>query len=607
MTEYRLVKVEGIRTDLDPELQKLVLARREGTLEGAASCGLCGTEEEPRMEVIATLHEADEHVEGLAIRSRTGPIVTGTVAIDDIEAVRGRVISLRPATPLEPVLARSVPDIRADQASLRAGFPGTNPPFDGRGVIVGIVDRGCDFTHANFRNPDGSTRLLFLWDQRQPQAGGAAPADFGYGHELDSRALNDALSTQAPYLGLYHPQPGAHGTHVMDIAAGNGRVGAPGVAPGADLIFVNVEDSTAASNSIRLFDAVKYIFEKARALGKAAVVNVSLGNLSGPHDGSFQVEQGFELLLSEPGRALVIAAGNFFDRQAHTHREVPHGGAVQLAWRIPANDTTPNKMEIWYDGGSELEVSLRQPGSGQRHGPVRPGEIHQLQEANGIAGGTISHLERDRDNGDHLIHLTLGPGLPPGVWTVEVANPASPPVLIHAWIQRDDSAPSRFENGWTTTHTLSSIACGTKPIVVGAYNALDPNKQPMPFTSSGPTRDGRRKPDMSAPGHPVEAAAALGTTKRADGTSVAAPHVAGLAALLFQAGGRGLTNDRIKQALQGSARRNPPGPQPVRHLRYGHGRVDGVGALRQILVSSPQPAPVAVPPPAAPVPVGSVS
>src|SRR5262249_6738741 len=244
-------------------------------------------------------------------------------------------------------------------------FPGLT--LDGSGVIVGVVDEGCDFVHRNFRNADGTTRILYLWDQRQHDAP-SPPAGYEYGREFERESIDSALHQTAQsgpdverpsnaYDALsYAPQPAAHGTHVLDIATGNGQGShVSGVAPGADIIFVHVaaadlQDDDSLGNSRHLLEAVEYILTKASQLRRPAVVNVSLGTYGGPHDGSTLAEQWFDTLLETSGRAIVMSAGNSRDRAAHTTGQIDRGQHRTLNWQILNGDVTENELEVWYSG-----------------------------------------------------------------------------------------------------------------------------------------------------------------------------------------------------------------------------------------------------------------
>ncbi len=488
-------------------------------------------------------------------------------------------------------------EIRGDPASLQQSLPGTN--VDGRGVIVGVVDFGCDFVHENFRRPDGKTRLLFLWDQSRAQ-NSMSPAGFPYGREFNAMQINAALAKPSPYQALaYQPGTEAHGTHVMDIAAGNGRgSGAAGVAPDADLIFVQLATeglsaSESFGNSRRLLEAVDYIFSKAAQLGRQAVVNLSLGTHGGPHDGSTPAERGFDALLQVPGRAIVISAGNSFQRRSHASGRLEAGESRVLGWEKFPGDTTTNECEVWYNGDGELAVTLVFPGDGTRVGPVAAGSTSAIKK-DGVEVGRIIHRRSDPLNGDNQIDILLDPSLPSGVWGVELHAHAA--ATYHAWIERDDDRPGpngriRAQSKFVAADddpasTVGSISCGRDTIAVGSYSAVVEQRDLSGFTAQGPTRDGKQKPEVSAPGDGIMAASSQTRTGVVgmSGTSMAAPHVTGLVALLMQAAGRPLKVAEIRRAVIDTARSNPPAGEGW-NPRYGHGRCDAAAC---VLAHAPQ-------------------
>lgn len=614
---YALVPVKDSVT-LDPHLQEsLHAAAADPNWRPSPSIGHV---ENGRLyiDVLARL-ERGQQVPGEIRKVCTiGDIVTGLVAVDEIEAARKQVVSLKSATDLYLNLHYSVPATGCDSAALQKARPDF-PGLDGSGVLVGIVDVGCDFRHRNFRTASGDTRILFLWDQSDSDDTGKRPAHYGYGREFTADKINEALRTPDPYKTLgYTPEAGAHGTHVMDIAAGNGREpnllggepaagpvsnAAPGVAPNAMLAFVHLrtDEESFLGNSRHLLEAVDYIFRKADELNLPAVVNLSLSTTGGPHDGTTLVERGFEnLLQAKPGRAIVISAGNAYRKDSHVEGVVRADEPFVLSWQTdPRSDR--NEMEIWYAGTDEFTVKLLSPEAGAvPMGPVKLGDTADLYSA-GTRVGRISHREDDPNNHDNQIDIRLptpepdrrlGFAVPkPETWKVELSTDR-PEVRFHAWIEQSDRGLARFEGQTTASCTLGSISCGKSPLCVGAFDTTEKAILTPPWsdTAEGPTRKGEPKPDLSAPGSAIVAARAQGGTTAMAGTSMAAAHVTGLVALLYQIAERGgpagrLSIDDLRNYLLSS----PVAKDSQFSFRLGTGRMMGSSAVEALRPSLPPP------------------
>jgi len=225
----------------------------------------------------------------------------GTVPVTDIESVRvhDNVISLKRATEHSTCFPskRSVPS-RAS-FSLRC----LSPPINGAGIIVGVVDYDIDFMHNNFRNPTVQRVFVFVGP------GGVAATPLpqlrlrkGVQRGRSEPSAHDPTSIWPPLGVLMYT---CHGHRCWQRASHRqtGCGSRPHLRP-----YLWRRCREGGSGNLRtLLEAVDYIFTKAAELGKSAVVNLSLGTHGGPHDGSTLAEQGFDVLLKEPGRAIVIA------------------------------------------------------------------------------------------------------------------------------------------------------------------------------------------------------------------------------------------------------------------------------------------------------------
>jgi subtilisin family serine protease len=568
------------------------------------------------LEGIIRLEDPGQVPAGFRVVSRFHRICTGRFAAALTWTIRQHpnVISLKASRPLglHDDGLRSL-DPFDNQSRTRAD---TKPlPFRGHGCIVAALDFGLDFAHPNFLNPDGTTRLLAFWDQGAGYDA-AHPNRFGYGRQYTPAEINAALATADPYRALgYGPQPsdsgkGSHGTHTLDIAAGNGRAAGsrPGAASEAGLIFVHLSTrrlgtSENLGDSVRLLEALDWVNETAR--GRPWVVNLSVGSTAGSHDGTSLVEQGMhELLRARDGGAICQSGGNYRSADLAVHGRLEDGEHRDLSWIIDPADTTPNELDAWYSGQDRFIVALRPPQGADLGADilrVRLGEVAAITHGGAVVG-RLYHRKNDPNNGDNHVEIFLYPNAPPGTWTLRLSGDYVINGRYHAWIERDLAKPgaqSRFDPGIASSaYTLGTIATSPLVITVGAYDGHADDAPVAPFSSCGPTRDERRdKPELLAPGVDVRAARSIprgavrqeGLLVERSGTSMAAPHVTGLVAALFEAaGGRPVSIDVIRECLKRSA-------TPHLHADDGNccawGRLDAAAAIRAMLAwAKPEPA-----------------
>lgn len=593
------LETSAVAINMDPRLlHKLDLHARGVTLEATNASG---PDEVP---VIAEVRdpaawEARSDVRpGLVIAATDAAttIVTGRVPVERLSALKAdpNVVEVSATQPVSADLREGVADIRVTPDLVAAGFTG-------EGVVVGIVDYGCDFAHTNFRNPDGSTRIEAIWNQ-------AAYDDpmgrVRYGRIHERADIDTALRASDPYGALnYGPRKdimgtstGSHGTHVMDIAAGSGggtRV--PGVAPGATILFVEASANDvpwqgegvvgrSLGDSAQLLEGLRWIFN--RAGERPCVINVSLGTNGGPHDGTTLFERGIDSVIRErPNRAVVISAGNSYDDGIHASGTVTPGGSLDLRWSVTtsAQKHTQSEVEIWYPAAGRLAVELILP-SGKSLGTIDPGTVGRVSDPDGTTAIYAASTLGAAGNGDNTIGIFLERGMFPGAWTIRLHNTGAGEVPLHAWIERNDAGQASFVSPRSQRYTLGSLACGHETIAVGSYDGHKASTPLSWFSSSGPTRDGRRKPEVSAPGHDVLAAWSRtgNAATRKSGTSMAAPMVTGAVAVLLSAArraGRDLSSREIRELVTETARPMGSGWDE----RYGHGRLDLRAMLDRLL------------------------
>jgi subtilisin family serine protease len=584
---------------LDPVLATWIASGNGATARGEALAGLQVVPDptgEVRVKVLACATErvSGDTLGGLPVSFSAGTVVSLLVSRSELLQLLEdcRVAYVESSWRTRPALDASVPTIGADRAH------DATSPVEGEGVIVGFVDTGIDVRHLDFRydaSRDGdeeSSRVLALWDQTWGLFGAT------YDRE-DIEA--DLASGAGPDTGVVREADrDGHGTHVAGIAAGDGSsstAGFRGVAPRAWIVAVKTTFFTAD-----ILEGVGYIFDEAERRGLPAVVNLSLGGQEGPHDGTSAFERGLDELAQGAGRAIVVAAGNEGDLAIHVSGSL-QGGTRTFEIEAGAREVT---MEVWYPGGSRFSISMTSPsgvslsastGAGSGFVPSPEGIAYIDNASGGV----------NPNNGDCEALLRITNTTSGARWRVAV---------------RDESGGGRFD-GWVTTDTgrivggdststIDEPGNARGAITVGAFNTKgswpsrmgeqdELDETPLGvlsgFSSQGPTRDGRTKPDLTAPGAWIcstlsSSAASFDYLIHPDGvhamhrgTSMAAPHVAGAVALLFAVDPQ-LTGSEVLDLLARTARRDEytgAVPSP----RWGFGKLDVWSALLDLDPTEP--------------------
>lgn len=528
----------------------------------------------------------------------------------------------------DPIVADPQP-ARPAASARRFGSPARHRY--GRDVLIGIIDvGGFDFAHRDFLDARGQTRFVRIWDQ----GGNARPSpdetgQFSYGAEFTQAHLNAAIAA-APTVGLpaidlerqSQMADGSHATHVASIAAGNLGVCRRAHIAGVLISLPSADRDRRLSfyDSSRLADAVDYLFRLGNELDLPVSINISLGTNGHSHDGTAAVTRWIDAALATTGRAVTVAAGNAGQERAesaddmgwimgriHSSGTLPAAGLVRdLEWIVVGNtvmDISENEMEIWFSAQDRLAVSIKPPGR-PWIGPVSPREFIQNRM---LDDGTMLSVYNELyhpANGLNCISLYLSPffsdagvvGVRAGTWLVRLHALEVRDGRFHAWIERDDpdrrgrvgareawAFPSFFgESSMVDDTTVGSLGCARHVITVAN---LDETANRINVSSSqGPTRDGRQKPDVAAPGTSVVAARGFGGTDTPwiamTGTSMASPFVAGVAGLML-AMERQLTAAQIEAIMRRTARPLPGASFDWRN-DAGYGVIDPDACLAEV-------------------------
>jgi subtilisin family serine protease len=408
----------------------------------------------------------------------------------------------------------------------------------GNGTVIGIVDTGFDLSHPAFRS-NGSLRVDALWDQ----------------------TTNERIVGVQNLQARWQPRgdrPGAdangHGTHVASIAGGSPFSGLGGVAPGARFILVKTDFQ-------RIANGVKWCFDNSN--GRPCVVNLSLGGHYGAHDGQ-GVEERVLAQLSGPGRIVVAAAGNEREDNIHIGARFAPSQTETAIFDVAQNAQPQAVMTLWYDVRDDFDIALISPGGIEM--PVPSVGTSDSRETD----GAVIEIARNVSDRSTSVQTQIVLNFSELVafdgslsnWMLRMTCRRAVVGRLDGWMAGERLAAFRSGRMLEATRTIGMPATASNVIAVASHVSKntwisDRGTEIAPravagrssrFSSQGPTRDGREKPEISAPGEMITAALAVGSklaawperdngamqTLTIEGTSMATPMVTGAVAVLLE-------------------------------------------------------------------------
>ena len=509
--------------------------------------------------------------------------------------------------------------VHAGQSPLTQGY-------DGTGVVVGFIDTGIDFSHPDFQDSNGKSRVKFVWDQNLADSANT-PLPYNYGQEFTNTDIDNGLASA-------HIDAEYHGTHVAGVGVGNGLANGnyKGAAPGADIIMVTVNNSSATTFT----DGVDYIYSKALAMGKPCVINISFGDYYGSHDGKdLQAQMIKSMIDQRSGQAMVVAAGNAGKIAFHLGYSV----TTDTNFTLFSNTSGSVYMQLWADTTNfknvHYTVGADQMGPHSFRGKLPFSDISThigIFSEDTLFNAAKQQIGRiqsygDKVGGSYSMEYNIIPDSAAYDWRFIATG--SGKFDLWSFDLESSALPSKatmpdsvyYKSPDVNQTICSSFQCLDNVITVANYTNrrsyldysnniyIDSSKVPGRIDASssfGPTRDGRTKPDIAAPGDMTMAAVVLsgvptiiannlpdppheldygGYHIRDGGTSNASPGVAGIAALYLQKNPTA-TAMNVKQAIISCTTKDQFTGSSLPNNRWGYGKANAFNALTGCLTTN---------------------
>jgi subtilisin family serine protease len=416
----------------------------------------------------------------------------------------------------------------------------------GQGVVVVVIDTGVDYQHPAFRNSDGSTRILTIWDQTQQE--GTPPDTFTFGTEYSRETINTALNSEDPLSIVPSTDTNGHGTAIASVIAGtpNALEAFSGVVPQSDLVIVKLKE---AKQNLKNFyfvpeDALcfqesdlmlgfRYSLIIQERFNRPVVTCFAVGSNQGGHNGLGALSGYLNDLVLQTGIGISVSAGNEGNGRRHYYNFTPLEPFYNdFELRIGEEDKT-FAMEIWSHSLGRVSIDISSPNreSTQQIYPT----IGGCSIFNFVFSPTTIYVNNyvfEEETGDQMILVRFQNTIP-GIWRIRIRSVENEPLTFHSWLPSNGliSDQTYFLN-YSPDTTITSPGNGIRQLTVTAYNQM--NNSILGESSRGYTRTGFIKPDIAAPGYQLTCAVPGGGYGSVTGTGAAAAHTAGIISMVFE-------------------------------------------------------------------------
>lgn len=409
----------------------------------------------------------------------------------------------------------------------------------GEGILVGVVDSGVDYFHPDFRNEDGSSRILRLWDQ---SLDGKPPRGYVTGTEYTKEEIDKALAlgeTEGRCLVPSRDSSG-HGTAVLGIAAGNGRASGGvnrGVAYKSDLLVVKMGNARENSfpRTTELMEGIDYLIRQTVKMRRPIAINISFGNNYGSHQGDSLLETYLSNAANVGRSVICVGSGNNGNDRIHTAGQLRQGQTETVEMSIGTYETTLN-LQLWKAYADEIEISIETP-SGERL-PTLSEKIGTQRYRAGETDLLIYYGKPGPFQVTQEIYFDFIPVetyLTSGIWKIHLHGRRIREGNYNLWLPGGNVLnPVTGFYRPIAAETLTIPSTAAKVITVGAYDSR--LNAYADFSGRGGSNLSFPKPDLVAPGVNITAPTPGGAYTSVTGTSFSTPFVTGSAALLMEWG-----------------------------------------------------------------------